>query len=126
MWKKSGIVVLALAGILTGARTSSAQVVYSPAELSQVPKVASPSQARAEIQRSAESLIQSGVKGKVQLRFVVQPNGKVDPSSVEVVAATTDALKDFAVDVIKRIEFVPGRKDGTAVASQVIMPLTIG
>ncbi len=128
MWKRKGILLCAAAfvGVLMAVSPSTAQTVYNATELSQPPKVASPSQAQMQIRQSAQSLLAQGVSGKVQVRFIVDQDGKVDPKSVQVVAATSDQLRSFAAQVVKQIRFVPGKKDGAPVKSQVMLPLTIG
>lgn len=118
-WAVAALVFLAPVGV-------SAQT-YSVDQLSDLPQVKSPQQAARIIQREYPSSLQSnGIGGRVQLRFVVDAEGKVDPSSVEVVAASVKALGDAAVKAVARIEFVPGKKDGANVASVVLMPITFG
>ena len=118
------IAVLAMALNLP---TALAAQVLSPSELSQAPQVASVTQARSAIERSyPPGLRDNGVVGKVQLRFVVQADGSVDPASIEVVAASVKALGKAAAKAVASIKFVPGKKDGAPVASQVVMPIAYG
>ena len=100
---------------------------YSPDQLSEMPQVKSASQAAQAIARAyPQSLQDSGVGGKVQVRFVVKADGSVDAGTVEVVAATIKALGDAAAKAVGKIQFVPGKKDGSAVAAVVVMPITFG
>lgn len=106
--------------------SASAQA-FSPDQLSEMPQVKSASQAAQAIQRAyPRSLQENGVGGKVQIRFVVKADGSVDPATVEIVAATVKALGDAAAEAVGKIQFVPGKKDGSAVAAVVVMPITFG
>ena len=96
--------------------------VYTSAELSSPPSVRSKDAAAAAIERSFPSGLRA-VGGKVQLQFVVSPNGKVDPSSVEVIAASAAALGEAAKKAVSQIEFTPGKVDGNAVATRVVFPV---
>ena len=107
--------------------TSASAQVFDRGELSELPRIKSPKQAQAAIMRSYPRALQvNGVGGKVQLRFVVKSDGTVDAESVEIVAASVKALGSAAVQAIAKIEFVPGKKDGAAVDSKVVMPITYG
>ena len=101
--------------------------VYAPNELSEMPKIANMSQAQRAIQGSyPDALRSSNVAGKVQVQFVVMEDGSVDPASVQVVSATIEELGDAAMDAVKKIKFKPGKKDGSAVQSRVIIPIAYG
>jgi len=115
---------LAVLLVLLAPAAASAQV-YQPSDLSEMPKIKSMTQARKMIARSyPRALKDAAIGGKVQVRFVVKPDGKVDPASVEVVAASVKALGDAAVKAVTGIKFEPGRKDGAPVASMVVIPIT--
>lgn len=96
--------------------------VYTSAELSSPPSIRSKDAAAAAIERSFPSGLRS-VGGKVQLQFVVTPSGKVDPSSIEIIAASVSALGDAAKKAVTQIEFTPGKVDGNAVATRVVFPV---
>ena len=103
----------------------SAQQVYGPEELSEMPSVKSVSQAQRAIARSyPRNLQNAGIEGRVQLRFVVGSDGAVEASTIEVVAASQSAFGEAAAAAIAQIEFKPGKKDGSAVRSVVVMPIT--
>lgn len=110
---------------LAGASEAAAQeALYSPAELSTLPKIASPGKVKSLIERTYPSELRNrGIGGKVQVQFVVGSDGKVEASSVKVMATTAPALADAAVEVARMLEFNPGLKDGKAVRSQVILPI---
>ena len=107
-------------------RAVSAQA-FNPEQLSEMPKIKSASQARLAIERAYPQQLQvAGVGGKVQVRFVVKADGSVDATSVEIVAASMKVLGDAAVEAVRKIEFVPGKKDGSPVAAIVLMPISFG
>ena len=106
---------------------ASAQDYFTPDQLSEQPGIKSGQQAQKAILRSyPRSLLDAGIGGSVQVRFVVGDDGKVDPATVEVVAATVNALGDAAIKAVQAIEFIPGRKDGSAVRTLVVMPIVYG
>jgi len=101
--------------------------VYSPGELSEMPKLANMNQAQKVIQGSYPAeLRDNNIAGKVQVQFVVQEDGSVDPASVTIVAASVKALGDAAASAVKQLKFKPGKKDGTAVKSRVVIPIAYG
>jgi periplasmic protein TonB len=99
--------------------------VYAASELTTPPKLASPSQTASLVRSSyPDALKKASVGGSVQLQFVVDQKGKVDPSSIEVVAASSPALGEAAKAIAARIEFVPGKMGTTPVRTAVLLPLT--
>jgi TonB family protein len=64
------------------------------------------------------------VGGRVQLRFVVQPNGKVDPKTIEVIAASAKQLGEAASRAVQQIDFQPAQVNGIPVNTMVIFPIT--
>lgn len=117
-------VALVALALMPGA--GSAQV-FQLHELSQQPSIKSGQQAQRVILKSyPRALRDNGIGGKVQIRFVVDANGKVDPESVEVVATTVAALGEAAVKAVQDLDFNPGKKDGNPVAALVVMPITYG
>ena len=119
------LAALALALSAIAPRLAHAQgEVYGPEDLSQAPRLASPAAAARLIVRSfPEELRRQSTGGTVQLQFVIAPNGKVEPGSVEVVATAAPALGVAAKSVAEKLEFVPGKKDGGAVRTRVMMPI---
>ena len=113
----AGVLLLATPGPATGQ-------VYQLAELSEAPTLRSPRDAQAAVLRTyPRALRDAGIGGKVQVRFVVRADGTVDPSSIEVLAASQEVFAQAAVEALREIRFVPGRRDGQPVASVVIMPV---
>lgn len=98
--------------------------VYTVEELTTKPKVASMTRTAQLVQRSyPDKLKSAGVDGTVQVQFVVGPDGKVEPGSIEVVAATVPALGDAAREVAGKIEFQPGKVNDAPVRARVLLPI---
>lgn len=117
---------LALAAVAMLPAAGEAQV-FQPHELSEAPTLESTRQAQQVILRSyPRALRDNSIGGRVQVRFVVRSDGTVDPASVEVVAASVKALGEAATRAVADLSFKPGKKDGSAVAAVVVMPITYG
>ena len=65
--------------------------------------------------RYPEILRRANITGWVLLQFVIQANGAVDPSSIEVLESTHKGFESPAIQVIADSRFRPGRVRGTAV-----------
>ncbi len=124
---RSLLVRLALAAsvvALVPAALEAQDRVYSTDELTTKPKVASMTRTAQLVQRSyPDKLKSAGVDGTVQVQFVVGADGKVEPGSVEVIAATVPALGDAARDVAGKIEFQPGKVNDAPVRARVLLPI---
>lgn len=96
--------------------------VYDGAELTTPPKVKSPSAAAAAVETSLPAQLRS-IGGRVQLEFVVDQTGKVEPESVEVIVSSASALGEAAKKAVQRIAFTPGMVDGQPVRSRVKFPI---
>jgi len=114
-----------LALALLAPRVATAQdKVYALTEVSNPPKLSSSTTAARLIQESyPEGLRKRGVGGMVELHFIVDANGKVDPTSVEVADATQTALGEAARKVVKRLDFSPGKLNGLNVRTKVVLPI---
>lgn len=110
---------------LSAPRLARAQgEVYGGDELSAAPKLVSAATTARLVARSyPEDLRRSSTGGAVQLIFVIDKDGHVEPSSIEVVSAPVPALGSAAKSVVEKMEFVPGKKDGTAVRARVQLPI---
>ena len=99
--------------------------IYVASELTTPPRLASVT-ATASLVRSSypEALKRASVGGSVQLQFIVDQKGKVDPKSVAVVSASSPALGEAAKAIVEKIEFVPGKMGDTPVRTAVLLPLT--
>lgn len=118
-------ILFAGAAVLTLPAIASAQgKVYAAEELTTKPKVQSMTRTAQLVQRSyPDKLKAAGVDGTVQVQFVIGTDGKVIPSSIEVVAATVPALGDAAKEVAAKLEFEPGKVDGSPVSTRVLLPI---
>jgi len=117
------VLALLFAGPL--AQSAAAQdKVYEMSEVQTVPKLSSATMAARLIQESyPEDLKRRGVGGMVELAFVVDAKGKVDPASVQVTDATQTALGEAAKKVVSRLDFQPGKVNGAGVKTKVVLPI---
>ena len=114
---------LALLALIVVPTAGSAQV-FTPDQLSEMPQIDSPRDALRAIQESYPNRLRDrGIEGRVQVSFVVTADGSVDPASVEVVQTENQELGTAAISAIRQIKFKPGKKDGSAVASRVVIPI---
>jgi protein TonB len=122
---QTAVAALALTLSALAPRAARAQgEIYGAEDLTAAPRLVSPAAAARLIVRSfPEDLRRQSAGGTVQLQFVIAPNGKVEAGSVEVVAAAAPALGAAAKTVAEKLEFVPGKKDGGAVRTRVMMPI---
>jgi protein TonB len=128
MYMSSRIALLATTLCVAGPLVRSAQAqedkVYPIADLTDKPRFQSTSRAAELIQQSYPADLKSrGVGGMVELVFVVDAKGKVDPASVEVVDATQTALGEAARKVVAKLDFQPGKVNGAAVKTKVVLPI---
>ncbi|MBL0939846.1 MAG: energy transducer TonB [Gemmatimonadaceae bacterium] len=118
------VATLLLAGPLASTAAAQDDKVYPMSELTNPPKLSSATLAARLIQESYPADLKSrGVGGMVELQFVVDSKGKVEPTSVEVVDATQTALGEAAKKVVAKLEFAPGKLNGSAVKTKVVLPI---
>ncbi len=118
------VAALLFAGPFAGSAAAQDDKVYPINELSNPPKLTSTALAARLIQESYPADLKSrGVGGMVELQFIVDAKGKVDPASVEVVDATQTALGEAARKVVSRLDFSPGKLNGAAVRTKVVLPI---
>jgi protein TonB len=104
--------------------SAQSETIYAGADLDTPPKLVSATAASRAVQDAyPEQLKKAGIGGTVQVQFVVDEKGKVDPASVEVVAASLPQLGEAAKAAVQQIEFKPGTAKGSAVKSRVLLPL---
>lgn len=121
-------VVPAIAVLLLAVPFSEVQAqddkVYAISDVQAPPKLSSTAAAARLIQDSYPADLRNrGVGGMVELQFVVDAKGKVDPSSVEVVDATQTALGEAARKVVTKLDFNPAKVNGTPVKVKVTLPI---
>lgn len=98
--------------------------VYTPDELTTPPKLAAPSEvARIVANAYPPALKRAGVGGSVELQFVVDADGKVDPATVEVIVASPTTLGPAAKTAVEKFRFKPGQANGQPVRTKVALPL---
>ncbi len=105
------------------AEAQDANRVYTLAEVSSPPKLKSENAAANAINRSYPNGLRS-VGGRVQLRFVVKPDGKVDPATIEVMAASATQLGEAATEAVQQLDFQPAQLNGVPVNTMVVFPIT--
>src|SRR5262252_6138108 len=112
MTKHLGRLVLAALFAAVAPRWLHAQssgIVYAGQELDSAPQVSNVAATAKMIQDVyPKDLRRSGVSGTVQIQFIVGTNGKVEPGSAEIVAASVAQLGNVAKGVVEKIEFKPG------------------
>ena len=114
------VLVLALPAQLQ----AQAETVYSQSELDTPPKLSSQEMTARLLAKSYPPALKSaGVTGTVQVQFVVDEAGKVEPNSVKVLSSTVPALADAAVAVVGEIKFKPGVLKGQPVKTAVLLPI---
>lgn len=98
--------------------------VYAITDLSNPPKLSSTAFAARMIQESyPDDLKRRGVGGMVEVQFIVDAKGKVDPASVEILDATQTALGEAAKKVVVKLDFSPGKLNGASVKTKVVLPI---
>ena len=118
------IVAALMAGPLAGTAAAQDDKVYPINELTNPPKLTSSALAARLIAESYPADLKNrGVGGMVELQFIVDAKGKVDPASVEVVDATQTALGEAARKVVSRLDFSPGKLNGAPVKTKVVLPI---
>lgn len=85
--------------------------VYSEAEVQ-----VRPARMSGPMPRYPAMLRQAGIEGAVMLAFVIDDEGRVDATSIDVVESTNRAFEDPAIDVVAGSFFTPGEVDGKPVA----------
>jgi protein TonB len=119
--------LMLVAGILLAAAAAPAQAQGEAFPLNQLdtpPRLASQEMTARLLARSyPPALKRAGVTGMVQLEFVVDSAGRVEPASIKVVDATSDELAAAARSVATDIRFRPGVRQGQRVRAIVSLPI---
>ncbi len=115
---------IAVTCVVTPASLRAQSDAHEMSELETMPRFSSAAATARLIQRSyPEAMRRAGINGTVQLEFVVGASGKVEPGSVQVVAASTPQLGEAAKTIAEKIEFTPGMIKGEPVRARVLLPL---
>lgn len=89
------------------------------------PQLRNASEVQRLLQRLYPPLLRdAGITGQVQMRFVVNAQGRVDPGSVSVVSATHDAFGEATTKVVEKMRFSPAKVGGRAVPVLVSIPIS--
>ncbi len=97
---------------------------YTLAEVETKPSIASlVSFQRLVSEGYPEDLKRRRMGGIAEISFVVDASGKVEASSVEIVDATQPAFGAAAKSAILQAGFKPGKVSGSAVRTQVSLPI---
>ena len=84
--------------------------IYEEAEVDQLPTMI-----RFPTPKYPADLRQREVAGWVELQYVIDPDGRVEPGSIRVVTATDGAFARSAVEAVKEALYEPGIRAGVRV-----------
>jgi len=109
---------------IPAALSAQDETIYSPSELDKPAALSSQEMTARLLARSYPAALQrAGITGTVQVQFVVDAAGKVEPSSIKVLSSTVPALAEAAAGIVSEIRFKPGQVKGQAVKSVVLLPI---
>lgn len=98
---------------------------YSVAVLERQPALDNLRQVQRSLSRNYPRMLErAGVSGTVVMRFVITPDGKVDPASVEVISTTHEQFAEATIKALEDFRFRPGRYQGQDVRVLIQMPIT--
>jgi protein TonB len=113
--------------LLIAAPVAAQDKVYPPEELSELPRLARSADAVHAINQEYPSELKAArIGGRVQVRMILNADGSVDASSVQVVATTNERLGEAAMRAVKKMQFAPGKANGKPVRTVVLLPLKFG
>jgi TonB family protein len=98
--------------------------VYDVADVEERPRLTNGAEIQRALQgRYPEALASSRVSGSVTATFVVNPDGRVDPSSIRIANSPNVAFNVPTQSVLRRARFRPATVRGQPVRVQVSMPV---
>jgi len=98
---------------------------YALAAVEELPRMRNVPEVSRMVQSSYPAALRgSGITGRVQLRFRLLENGRVDPATVQVTESTHEAFNEPAIAAVRRIVMAPAMVNGRPVRVWVEMPLT--
>ncbi|HXW96200.1 MAG TPA: energy transducer TonB [Gemmatimonadales bacterium] len=86
--------------------------VFLSAEVDEVPSAVDPATCQPKFPPVMQS---AGIPGKVVMQFVVNTDGKIDPSTLKIVNSTHKAFEEPAKEALNRCAFKPGKSRGQPV-----------
>lgn len=103
----------------------SSGFAFESAVLEVQPELRNASQVRSLLERLYPPLLRDAeVGGVVTMRFVIQPDGSVDLSTVRTVDSPHPALSAASVEAVRHLRFRPGRYQGEYVRVIIQMPIS--
>jgi protein TonB len=116
--------LLGLALTVAAAPAAAQGTAYSLNQLDTPPRLASQEMTARLLARSyPPALKRAGITGSVQLEFVVDSAGRVEPETIRVLDATSEELAAAARSVATDIRFRPGVRQGQRVRAVVSLPI---
>lgn len=98
--------------------------VVSAAELGEIPALANTSEVQRILQRTYPPLLrEAGIMGEARLQFVINTDGRVDMSTVQVVGATNEQFGDAAKRAVEHFRFKPASMNGDPVRVLTTIPI---
>jgi protein TonB len=101
------------------------QGVYDISSVEVKPSLSNSSDVQRALERNYPPLLRdAGVGGTVQLSFRVNEDGRVDPSTIEVVSSDNEQFSEAAKKVVERMRFRPAKVNDRPVKVLVQLPIT--
>jgi TonB family protein len=99
--------------------------VYGVEEVDEAPELRNRREVRRRLAREYPRLLRrQGVPGQTQVQLVIDPEGRVEPGSIQVFFSTDPAFEEPARRVVEEMEFSPGRLGGRPVRVRAMVPIT--
>jgi TonB family protein len=100
------------------------QGVYDISSVEVKPSLSNSSDVQRALERNYPPLLRdAGVGGTVQLSFRVNEDGRVDPSTIEVVSSDNEQFSEAAKKVVERMRFRPAKVNDRPVKVLVQLPI---
>lgn len=119
------ILVIAMLGLIAWSAQAQDKTKIDPANYAET--VDTPPEIDGGMKALAEKIVyppeakEAGVEGMVLLRLLIGKDGRVDDVSVE--KSDSEQLNNAAITAVKGIRFTPGKVDGVAVNTKVMLPV---
>lgn len=101
----------------------AANRVFRLNEVDRRPTLSNQPEIRRALARTAPPAVIAGASVEATVRFVVGVDGRIDLGTLSVMEATHDNVAGPAARVLARARFAPGRVNGQAVRTEVVMPI---
>jgi TonB family protein len=98
--------------------------IFEPAQLTVQPVLRNRDDIQGQLSRRyPDRQREAGIAGRVSLQFVIDERGRVDRGSIAVLSATDPAFVDPTVEVVRRMRFLPGQRNGVSVRTRYSIPI---